>query len=69
MSMATEVPPASSAGSSTMREFGPLGRLGVWTASHFRTVLVLWAVDRISYNGRSRGEGKKIGWRDGLQAV
>jgi len=23
----------------------------------------------ISYNGRSRMEGKKIGWRDGLQAV
>ena len=26
------------------RAFGPLGRLGVWTSSHLRLVLVVWAV-------------------------
>src|SRR5512133_1620394 len=26
------------------RRFGPLGRLGAWTAGHFRVVLLVWAV-------------------------
>jgi RND superfamily putative drug exporter len=27
-----------------LRELGPLGRLGRWTAHHFRAVIIAWAV-------------------------
>ena len=38
--MNTAKTPADSPG----RSHGPLGRLGVWTATHFRTVLVVWGL-------------------------
>ena len=42
MSPPTQVP------DDTARRYGALGRLGVWTAGHFRVVLVLWALVAVS---------------------
>jgi RND superfamily putative drug exporter len=38
--VSTVRPPMNSAS----RRFGPLGRLGIWTSSHFRQVLVAWGL-------------------------
>jgi len=40
-------PPTETAGENT-RRYGALGRLGIWTAQHFRVVLVLWALVAVS---------------------
>ena len=40
---ATEVEPRPAAPTDAVR-YGPLGRLGLWTAGHLRAVLVVWAV-------------------------
>jgi hypothetical protein len=29
--------------------YGPLGRLGFWTASHFRTVLIAWVLIAVGF--------------------
>jgi RND superfamily putative drug exporter len=42
MSTATTAPRTAAGPSGT--HYGPLGRLGVWTATHFRVVLVLWGL-------------------------
>lgn len=48
--MTTTAPPTYAAGSTEPQSsYGKLGRLGLWTAGHFRIVLVVWAVIALGF--------------------
>ena len=42
------ITPPTQARADSARTYGALGRLGIWTAGHFRVVLVLWALVAVS---------------------
>ncbi|MGB8652197.1 MAG: MMPL family transporter [Mycobacteriales bacterium] len=72
MSTATDV--AHSAPSKdTHGGYGPLGRLGVWTAGHLRTVLILWGVVAVALGAFAPRVEKALagaGWEaSGSQSV
>ncbi len=57
--------PAAPADPDTARMYGRLGRLGLWTASHFRVVLVVWAIVAVglgAFAPRVEGALAGAGW-------